>query len=91
MVKKEDSTGKRLNPGKSFYTDTWCGYVVTLATQHVHALTGIDDMKNTILSDCLFIGVGDQTVSLSNCLALTCSSIVAGRGIILHRCACTHF
>lgn len=91
MVKKEDSTGKQLNPGKSFYTDTWCGYVVTLATQHVHALTGIDDMKNTILSDCLFIGVGDQTVSLSNCLALTCSSIVAGRGIILHRCACTHF
>lgn len=56
---KKDSTGKRLNLGKSFYTDAWCGYSVTLATHHAHALSGINDMKNTGLW-----GAGDQTKSL---------------------------
>lgn len=93
MVKK-DSTGKRLNADKSFCTDTWCGYIATLATYHVHALTRINYMKNTTLLNCSVYGCcgSDQElgVSLSDWLALTCYIILIGRGIILVGCAFTH-
>ncbi|EGV98467.1 hypothetical protein I79_005597 [Cricetulus griseus] len=62
---KKDSTGKRLHLGKSFDTDVWCGYSVTLSTHHAHALCGINYMKNTTLSNWFVYGVlGNQTKSL---------------------------
>lgn len=93
MVKK-DSTGKRLNAG-SHFIDTWCGDIATLATHHVHALTGINYTKNTTLSNWSVDGCcgSDQElgVSLSDYrLALTPYIILLGRGIILVGCACTY-